>query len=245
MSEDDDALLNALADGELDAASALALERRLEREPALAARLANLRALHAAIRAKLPLEPAPDALRRRVAALAPAAAPRRPAPWMALAASLALGAALGAGAMRLYSPSPSDDPVARDLVASYMRARLAAQPIEVASADRHTVKPWLATKIAAATNVPDLAADGFALLGGRVDVVAGAPVATLVYQRREHAIALSELPLGPAVGAGARDGFALLRWSDASRSYAAVSDLAPSELEAFAASFRRVAAQEK
>ena len=56
------------------------------------------------------------------------------------------------------------------------------------------MKPWLAGKISGATTVVDLKTDGFPLVGGRIDVVGRTPVPTLVYQRREHQIALSELP---------------------------------------------------
>jgi hypothetical protein len=45
-----------------------------------------------------------------------------------------------------------------------------------------------------ATTVVDLAADGFPLVGGRIDMVSTTPVPTLVYQRREHQLALSEMP---------------------------------------------------
>jgi anti-sigma factor RsiW len=50
----------------------------------------------------------------------------------------------------------------------------------------------------------------------------------------------------PAGGASTerRDGFAVLRWSDAAHAYAAISDLPAAELEAFAAAFRKAAAQE-
>ncbi len=249
---EDDEMLNALLDGELDAASASALERRLAADAALAGRFALLTALHGAVSNALPQERAPDALHAGIAALAAPPAGRAPpqphggAPWRAMAATLILGAILGAGAMRLTPPSVVDDPIERDAVAGYLRGRISGAAIDVVSSERHTVKPWLATKIAASTTVPDLGADGFPLAGGRVDIIAGVPAATLIYQRREHMIALTELP-GGAIGpsTSARDGFALLRWSDASRNYVAVSDLPPSELETFAAAFKKFAEKEK
>jgi anti-sigma factor RsiW len=206
--------------------------------------------------------PAPESLGARVISLtqtasqAPAPAPRRlrllDAPYRALAASLMLGIALGAGASGLFVfPSPSaDDEVERAIVAGYVRGRLSGQPVDVATSDRHTVKPWLAGKIASATTVVDLAMDGFPLVGGRIDVVGKTAVPTLVYKRREHQIALSEMPApgGDAFSAPrreTRDGYSLLRWGDKGRLYTAVSDLPPAELDAFGAAFRRAAVAER
>jgi anti-sigma factor RsiW len=257
---DDRMLLNAALDGELDAAGMIEIEARLAADPALAAEYSRLAALRDAIRARLPRQDAPESLRARVLAMAqapsgePAAAPRRArwtdAPWRALAASLALGIALGAGAYGLFVAPSGDEDVERAIVAGFVRGRLSGQPVDVATSDRHTVKPWLAGKIADATTVVDLKADGFALVGGRIDVVGKTPVATLIYQRREHQIALSEMP---AVESGAsaaprgamRDGYALLEWSDGGRLFAAISDLPPGELDAFGAAFRRAAAAER
>ena len=132
-----------------------------------------------------------------------------------------------------------------------MRGRLSGQPVDVATSDRHTVKPWLAGKIANATTVVDLKADGFPLVGGRIDVVGKTPVATLIYQRREHQIALSEMPASRAAGsrrAAERRRATAIRCSNgptAGALFAAVSDLPPAELDAFGAAFRRAAAAER
>jgi anti-sigma factor RsiW len=245
---DPDLLINAALDGELDAAGMMAIERRLAAEPDLAARYARLEALRAAMRKHAPREPAPEALRKRMEALAstPAStAPRPRAPWTAaLAAALAFGLVLGAGADRLLeSRGANDDSTA--IVASYIRSRLSGQPVDVATNDRHNVKPWLAGKIGGGTTVVDLSKDGFALVGGRVDVVDATPVATLVYQIREHFIDVTQWP-NPGGGASKekRDGFTVLRWSDAAHAYAAVSDLPAAELESFATAFQKAAAHE-
>jgi anti-sigma factor RsiW len=250
-------LLHAALDGELDAAGMMDIEARLAADPALAAEYARLVALRDAIRTRAPRERAPDALRARIIAMAQAPAEAKPAPprrvWrldaraMSLAASLALGIVVGAGAYGLLAPPPADD-VQSAIVAGFIRGRLSGQSVDVATSDRHTVKPWFAGKVAGATTVVDLKADGFPLVGGRIDVVGKTPVPTLVYQRREHQIALSELP-----GAGApgeprrqtRDGYSLLEWEDGGHRYAAISDLPPAELDAFAAAFRRAAAAER
>jgi anti-sigma factor RsiW len=252
--DDPDLLLNAALDGELDAAGMMGIERRLAADPELAARYARLEALRAAIRRHAPREAAPEALRARIAAMAQtppiAATPQRapsarPTPWyQALAATLAIGLAFGAGADRLLvAQQPIDTTNA--VVASYMRSRLSGQPVDVATNDRHNVKPWLAGKIGGGATVVDLSKDGFALVGGRVDVVDATPVATLVSQIREHFIDVTQWPNpNGAAGRERRDGFTVLRWSDPAHAYAAVSDLPAAELETFAAAFQKAAAAE-
>src|ERR1700733_11961052 len=117
-----------------------------------------------------------------------------------LAASLMLGVVLGASAYALVARPSADDDVQRAIVAGFVRGRLSGQTVDIATSDRHTVKPWFAGKIADATTVVDLKTDGFPLVGGRVDVVGRTPVATLVYQRREHQIALTEMPASSVGG---------------------------------------------
>ena len=109
---------------------------------------------------------------RRPRPARPAAAPARRSGlldprYRALAASLALGIVLGAGCYRIAVPQLADDDVQRAIVAGFIRGRLSGQTVDVATSDRHTVKPWLAGKIAGATTVVDLKADGFPLVGGR------------------------------------------------------------------------------
>ena len=259
-SDDPMLLLHAALDGELDAAGAMEVEARLAADPALAAEYARLVALRNAIGTRLPLERAPDTLRARVIAIAQTpsqtapTAPRRRSrlvePYLPLAASLILGVVLGAGGYGLVERPSADDDVQRAIVASFIRGRLSGQTVDIATSDRHTVKPWFAGKIAGATTVVDLKADGFPLVGGRIDVVGKMPVPTLVYQRREHQIALSEIPASSAERPSeprreTRDGYSLLEWTEGGRLYAAVSDLPPAELDAFAAAFRRAAAAER
>jgi anti-sigma factor RsiW len=252
-------LLHAALDGELDAIGTIEIEARLAVDRDLAAEYDRLVALRDAIRARIPRGVAPDALRARVISMAQAAgAPQsaapsrlvRPvAPYRSLAASLMVGIVLGAGAYGLFVPPPSGEDVQQAIVASFVRGRLSGQPVDVVTSDRHTVKPWFAGRISGPTTVVDLAADGFPLVGGRIDVVGKTPVPTLIYQRREHQIALSELPASPGNVASqptrqSRDGYSLVRWAEKSNSYEVVSDLPPAELDTFCSAFRRAASAE-
>jgi anti-sigma factor RsiW len=125
------------------------------------------------------------------------------------------------------------------LVASHLRSLMANQPFEVASSDRHTVKPWFNGKIPESPRVVDLSSQGFELAGGRIDVIDLTPVPTLVYKRRLHVISLTALPT--KLGASPPrtiDGYNIVDWTDGNITYWAVSDLAAPELEDFARAFR-------
>jgi anti-sigma factor RsiW len=248
---DDRLLLNAYVDGELDPAHALEFEQRLAADPALAAAHARIAALRGAIAARLPREQASPQLRRRVAALArpPAAAPG----WRALAASVAvafvagsaltyavrdLGAVRDSGAGRDFGANAPASP-AQVLVASHMRSLMASQPFDVASSDRHTVKPWFNGKLPESPRVVDLSSQGFQLAGGRIDVIDLTPVPTLVYKRRLHVISITALPTKLGISPPrAIDGYNIVDWTDGNLTYWAVSDLAAPELEDFARAFR-------
>jgi anti-sigma factor RsiW len=266
MTDRDDRLLrlNAALDGELDAMGSLAFERELRDDPAIAAEYQRLTKLRDAVRRHVPREAAPQALADRIGALAPAA-PAAPAPqaatapaatvvpfrrraWLdsralAMAASFAvLGFAVGTGLTSLRTPMGSGD-VAQNLVSDFARAAIAGQPFDVASSDRHTVKPWLADRTTVSASIVDLA-PRFPLVGGRVAVIDRIPTPTLVYRHNEHLVAVTELPLSPKGPRGTGgietiDGYHVARWSDANLAYVAVSDMDETALGEFVTAFRR------
>jgi anti-sigma factor RsiW len=242
--EDPRLLVHAYVDGELDPAHALEFERQLAADPTLAADRERIEALRRVIGERLPRESAPPALLRRIEAAVGLAEPVRPAShpsWRALAASVVVACFIGSGGTWLALHSGSADTTANVLVASHVRSLMASQPIDVASSDSHTVKPWFNGRITEAPRVVDLAGEGFSLVGGRIDVIGRTPVATLVYRRRGHLISLSEIPDGARVaGSPPRTiaGYNVLTWSEAGVNYWAVSDVSEPELDAFAKAFR-------
>ena len=244
MTDEDDILRAQLAlDGELDAQAQLAFERELAERPELAAIYARHARLREALREHTPREAAPVRLRARLEKLGASAPPRRPWLGAALAAGLAGFAALaGFEAGR----AGRNDPALAALVSGHERAVLSGQPFDVASSDRHTVKPWLAARAPLGAFVPDLGVDGFALIGGRLEILDGRPVPTVVYRRREHLISVAELPLSQAgAGAAVVEGYHVARWRDDERAYVAISDLDAGELAIFAESFAKAAGNAK
>jgi anti-sigma factor RsiW len=157
-----------------------------------------------------------------------------------LAAAVLLAALVASGATWLVVRGNAPNVTPNLVVASHMRALLAPQPFDVASSDRHTVKPWFNGRIPQSPTVVDLTADGFPLAGGRIDVIGRMPVPTLVYRHDKHLISLTAMrdtaPANPTI-----DGYNVVSWRDGAIVYWAVSDIARADLEAFAKAFQSAA----
>lgn len=161
--------------------------------------------------------------------------------WGTAGLGFAAGALCAALALPLARQAWQGWAVVPQLVTLHVQALGGPGLIAVASSDRHTVRPWFQGRIDYAPPVFDFAADGFVLLGGRVDKVRGDATAALVYRRDLHVIDLYVQPGDGTVrapSAASERGFNLLQWSDAGMRYTAVSDVEPRELDYFAALWR-------
>jgi anti-sigma factor RsiW len=188
--------------------------------------------------ARLPYYTAPDGLRERVQAAVRRPRARRPAPWRPAALMTGLAAALVllvAGAWRLGGQRRAADVELAAVLDGHLRSLGPGHLADVASTDQHTVKPWFAGKLDFSPPVVDPAAEGFPLVGGRVDVLDGRNVAALIYSRRSHVINVFVRPLGPGESGAGRDGerrgYNVVSWSDGGMRFWAVSDLNVRELE--------------
>jgi anti-sigma factor RsiW len=249
LRDSDELQLTAYCDGELDPVAAAEFERRLAADESLQARYTRLMSLRQAVRA-LPLADMPSDLQARIQARLKAETAQRPNDvgnvtvlrrrnwsFQALAASAILGAVISGSVMRTVDRFGQADTVASEVVAGHIRGLLAPQPFDIASSDRHTVKPWFTSRLPESPQVPDLAARGFVLLGGRVDVVGGRPVATIVYKHAAHTVSLTTLRAGETVPEQAIAGYNVRSWSDGNFTYVAVSDLPGPDLAAFESAF--------
>ena len=186
------ALMQLYGDGELDALRAANVERHVHSCEACAAKRAAFVELRDDIRAHAQYYTAPPRLRARVAPKAERV--RRLPGWIAGAA---MGCAVTVLAFVLGSvaiDSLEESSTARQTLASHVGATLRDRLVVVASSDQHTVKPWLTAHLDFAPPVKDLAAEGFPLLGGRVDTLDGHDVAVLVYGYRNHRIGVFVRP---------------------------------------------------
>jgi anti-sigma factor RsiW len=243
IKQSDELQLNAYCDGELDPVSAIEFERRLAGDESLKARYDRLLSLRRAVRS-LPQYEVPPGLQARINSKLDAdrpvqAARPRQRSWsfQALAAAALFGAVISSSVMLTIQRYDLHENVARAVVAGHIRGLLAPQPFDVASSDRHTVKPWFTSHLPESPQVPDLAAQGFVLVGGRVDVVGHDPVATIVYKHAKHTVSLTTLPPGQSVSAQTIAGYNVRSWSDPEFTYIAVSDIPPEDLATFERAF--------
>jgi anti-sigma factor RsiW len=243
------ALLHGYLDGELDLVSALGLERHLQDCPTCGEAYRRLRALQGALRSAPLRWEAPPSLEGRVRSVLRESG--RPPHWvtpsrlrlgLAAAAAAALLALVGWALARTWTAPSADDLLTQQVVAAHVRSLLAAQRVDVPSSDRHTVKPWFQGRLDFPPEVPDLEAEGFRLVGGRLDYLSERPVAALVYQRRKHLVNLftwpASDPAGQAPRAATRQNQHLVRWAQGGMNYWAVSDLNAEELQQFVQAVR-------
>src|SRR5229473_760362 len=255
MKDNDELQMNAYCDGELDPVSAIEFERRLARDETLKAQYNRLLSLRRTLRS-LPQYDVPVGLQARIQSALDADRPaqanrpgqvsrpvqagrRRQRSWsfQALAAAAVFGAVISSSVMLTIERYDLREDVGRQVVAGHIRGLLAPQPFDVASSDRHTVKPWFTSRLPESPLVPDLAAQGFALVGGRVDVVGHDPVATIVYKHAKHTVSLTTLPRGQSISDQAIAGYNVRSWSDAEFTYIAVSDIPSADLASFERAF--------
>jgi anti-sigma factor RsiW len=236
-------LVHALVDGELDAGHAREVEAHLESCPDCAAQLRDYRVMRQALSAPALRHRAPAALRARIEGALPArraVAPSRRSLLQGLAMGSVLSGALAASLVVFVTRQEEDQRILGDVVSAHLRSLQGDHLIDVQSTDQHTVKPWFNGRLDVAPPVIDLSAQGFTLIGGRVDYVDARPVAAIVYKRRAHVINLFVAQLmGPERRATIEQvqGFNIWRWTRSDLGFWAVSDINAEELQEFGEKF--------
>jgi anti-sigma factor RsiW len=243
--EDARTLVHAYADGELDLARSLEIEAHLSGCVACAREQASLRALHTAFGNGALYHEAPARLERRVRTAVRDArrsesgrsfALRRYS-WSGAAAAAVLLVAIIVRGVLPTGPS-AGDLTAREVVDDHLRSLTANHLTDVLSSNQHTVKPWFDGRLNFTPPVQDLGADGFPLIGGRLDYLDNHPVAAVVYRRRQHIINLFISPVEHVVDTlpvtQVRGGYNIVHWTKSGMAYWAVSSVSGTELGRFA-----------
>ena len=236
-------LLHALIDGELDAGNARAVEEHVAGCARCAAVLRAQRDLRETLQGQRLRYTAPAALRQSIERRLPrpAVATSRRSLLKGFAFGAMTSAAAAAGLTFVIVRGDRDDRILGEAISAHLRSLQAEHLTDVLSTDQHTVKPWFNGRLDVAPPVVDLTAQGFTLIGGRLDFIDGKPVAAIVYRRRVHVINLFVAQgLGPKLPAPKLEmvqGFNVRRWSEQGLNLLAISDINADELEEFAQKF--------
>ena len=223
-----------------------ALRAQATRHAAPDALRAELLAMLAAHGAATPSAPAPTAFAGERRGTRTAAS-RRVLPWAtgcggALVAALCTLAVVDPDALGWHRGQTESELLtaeASEAVSAHTRALLVEHPIEVASADQHTVRPWLSARLNFVPPVVDLADRGYPLLGARRDVLSGETAAALVYRHGAHVISVFVRPAERRAAAGGEAvrvvrGFNVIERTQGALAFCFVSDANPLELRALA-----------
>jgi anti-sigma factor RsiW len=237
-------LIEAYMDEELDPGLSASVEEHLLGCQSCSEVYARFREQRAEIRSAAPYYTAPaqlersirDALRQAAADETQATANNLPWRWLAIAASILLAVSVSWNMRPSSKGIAEGDVLAQNILADHVRSLIGTHLMDVPSTDQHTVKPWFNGKLDFSPEVKDFAAQGFPLIGGRLDYLTDRTVAALVYGRRQHIINVFTWPAGPAPVSQSqfsRNGYNAIHWSHGSMTFWAVSDVGLPELAQF------------
>jgi anti-sigma factor RsiW len=161
--------------------------------------------------------------------------PKRNVGWWFKGSALATSAVLLAliAFALLSRPSTSSATVAQ-LIDQHVTMLASANPVDVVSSDRHTVKPWYQGKLPFTFNPPELAKDSpFTLIGGRLTYAQHTPGAELVYQVRQHKISVFIFQARDVRGGSSADNqaFVVNGWQQGGLQYYVVTDAARADAD--------------
>ncbi len=235
-----DSLLQGYFDGELSAPSAAEFERHLQHCVHCPVEIVGLDLLRERLQLAQLYEVAPASLRKKIHAglrpVAPTTAMSQPLLWHWLAAVAAL-LLLAIAGWRVSPVLHTDDyqsELAEEIVDAHVHSLQPGHLTSISSNDEQAVKEWFKGRLTFALPALDFANDGFALQGGRLDVVEDRSVAVLVYARTGHLINVfiwptRERDTSPRLGS--RQGYQWIDWRKGKIEFCAVSDAPTPDLQ--------------
>ena len=158
-------------------------------------------------------------------------------PWLGFSGGvMAMVTALVVGVL-LYLPTPQGRTIPDEVISAHVRSLLVDHITDVSSNNSHTVKPWFSGKLDYSPPVPNLARQGFPLIGGRLDYFQQRSISVMVYRQRAHIINLFVWPVTDGKAGDlrklSRQGFHLRHWQKNGLQFWLISDLNQKELDRF------------
>jgi mycothiol system anti-sigma-R factor len=239
-------LLDAYLDGELEEALQPEVKKHLNSCPDCRKEVEATSGFNSLVRANMPMYRAPAQLKARIRALLrEESAPKSDwlfrfrRPLIYAAAMLVLGFIL-VSALRTFSPN-KDQELIGQAITNHARSLMVDHLVDVPSSDQHTVKPWFTGKLDYSPPVVDLAQAGYALVGGRIDMLDKRPVAAIVYQHGNHFINVFVWPdAGRKIDFEVQSdrGYHFCAWNQAGLNYFCISAGTANDIEKFEDEFR-------
>lgn len=242
-------MLDAYIDNELDTTTAAEMAEHVVSCPECRTQRSRRLVMQSALRTTLVRETAPESLRaavlrevRRVDAPRSRSTSRLFHAWQMLLLGASTAVAGLVGGWWIAQPQGLEN-VPEYLVTRHVASLSPEGPrIDIASTDRHVVKPWFQGRLDFAPTVRDLSAQGFELVGARLDRIGDRQAVAVVYRLHGHAINVFTWRVQGQASEPERTltrrGFNVETWSDGDLDFAAVSDADAAELKRFAAAYR-------
>ena len=236
------AKLETYLDGERSASEMRDLDAHVRSCPSCAAdvlsRLQLKRAVHSAGKRYSPSPDFRDRIRKSIKAK-PERAPMRL--WLGASAAVALLLMVTFVAISARQQQLLRQHTLSELADLHVATLASANPVDVISTDRHTVKPWFQGKIPFTFNLPELQNSEFSLIGGRVAYLGQTSGAELIYQIRKHQISVfvfQDRAVGSDLGSTSQPrkelSFNLESWNQDGLRYFVIGDASAEDIRSLA-----------
>jgi anti-sigma factor RsiW len=168
--------------------------------------------------------------------------------WIPRMAIAAVAAVLLFASIAFWVNRSDRDRAFAELTDMHVATLASANPVDVISTDRHTVKPWFAGRIPFTFNLPELQNSEFTLAGGRVCYFHHSPGAQLLFHLRKHELSVfifqeqsGKIPFYAASLISTKLAFHVETWSEGGLRYFIVSDAPASDVHALSELMKQAA----
>lgn len=152
-----------------------------------------------------------------------------PKSWLLAALAAAALAAIFLAVLQIALTGEQSRQLVSEIADLHVSNLASATPVDVASSDRHTVKPWFQGKVPFTFDLPELAGTDFTLAGGRLVFIEREPAALLLFKYRSHFLSvfvLSDRAPFSRLGESSRQqaAFTVQSWHQAGLRYILITD---------------------